>query len=128
MDMKVTYPSRWWMPDDFDNIGKKFKIGNVSMEQVGSGFRPCMFFHGIEKGLVVWEATAKQLSGVLGSSESNDWVGREIVLYSFDGTNQQGKPVKRLGIRLPGGAVQAAEPTPVPNRTTRDEMNDDMPF
>lgn len=130
MDMKKTYPSRWWMPDDFDNIGTTFKIGNVRMENVGAGFRPCMFFHGVEKGLVIWEATSKAFTEALGSSETNDWVGREVELYSFDGTNAQtGKVTKRLGVRLPDVKAPAPVAKPYePPRSLRDELNDDVPF
>lgn len=131
MDMRTVYPSRWWMPEDFDNIGKTFRIGLVDMHQVGSGFRPCAFFNGVEKGLVIWEATGKMLSEALGTSETENWIGREITLYSFDGTNNQGKAVKRLGVRVPVTQPATAAPTiqkAAPKKPQTDEMNDEVPF
>lgn len=131
MDMRTVFPSRFFRPEDFDGTGKVYTIGNVIMEQVAAEFKPVMYFRGIEKGLVLNQTNSKILMSLPGfGAESNQWVGKEIVLYSFTAV-QNGQPQQRLGVREhKGGSVPVAAPTPIRqyNQAAQDEMNDQVPF
>lgn len=131
MDMSNVYPSRFFSPADFDGTGKVFTIGNVMMEQVMAEFKPVMYFKGQEKALVINPTNNKILMGLPGfGKESNNWVGKEIVLFSYHAMFN-GQPQMRLGVRGNISGATPATPTPIkeyPSVPLKDEMNDEMPF
>lgn len=133
MDMTTVFPSRFFSPNDFDSVGKVFTIGNVIMEQVMAEFKPVMYFKGQDKGMVINPTNGKILIGLPGfGKESNNWVGKEVVLFSYHAMfNNQ--PQLRLGVRVPDGRAATASPAPIKQYGTppgglRDEMEDEVPF
>jgi hypothetical protein len=128
MDMTKIFPSQWFSASDFDAVGTEMTIGNVMMQQVGAEFKPVVYFNGQEKGMVLNPTNNKLMCSMphLGG-ESKEWTGKKVILFSFTAMFN-GQPQQRLGVRAPDGRATVAAPSPVPNRSLKDEMNDEVPF
>lgn len=130
MDMRTVFPSPWFSASDFDGVGLEMTIGNVMNQQVGADFKPVIYFHGQEKGLVLNPTNNKLMIAMLGH-ESKEWTGKKIVLFSFTAMFQ-GQPQLRIGVRNadgrapPAGAAQVADYSQ--RRSAAEDMNDEMPF
>lgn len=110
MDMRTVFPSRFLRVEDLNPGGTKFVIGNVMMEQVLAEWKPVMWFKGFEKGFVLNQTNGKILSALPGwGPESNNWVGKEIVLFTFMAM-QNGQPQARIGVRDPNTVNQSGQP------------------
>jgi hypothetical protein len=90
----------------------RVRIASVEMAKLGSDTKPVVYFQGKQKGLALNPTNNTALIDLLGP-ESDDWIGREIVLYTTK-VDYQGRRV--LGIRV--DAVPATEsprqPSPQP--------------
>jgi hypothetical protein len=83
----------------------KVTIASVKMEDLGDDTKPVVYFLGKNKGLPLNRTNNDALIDIIGSAESDEWVGREIVLYTTK-VDYQGRRV--LGIRV--DPVPASEP------------------
>ena len=86
------------------------------MAKIGDDDKPVLQFKDKERGLVLNKTNAGILGAALGM-ETDNWIGREVILYSAK-VNYQGNLVD--GIR-----VDVSEPAPVPVPTVSE---DDVPF
>ena len=77
-----------------------------------------VYFQNKDLGLALNKTNANTIADITGSEESDDWIGRPIVLFP-DTTDYQGKRVDCIRIKAP-----QPQPQPVPA-----ELNaDDIPF
>ena len=61
-----------------------------------------LYFEGLDKGLVCNVTNINVLIDVLGSDETDDWIGREVELYVDHGVMFGGKRVGGIRVRAPG--------------------------
>jgi hypothetical protein len=135
--------SKFFKADDLP-AEKKFKIKNVTEEEVGIGKdkdkKLVVWFTNDARGLVLNRVNNRTIRGAFGDT-CDSWMGKVIVLFptmaEFRGTM---KPALRVRIPPPKGNGQAAtvkapEPPPSPPPSTAavsadvdDDMNDDMNF
>lgn len=105
-----------WLKGDDLPAGKEFKVTIDRVEEVRFGDKEpaklALRFVGKEKGVVLNKTNAGRLVDVHGD-ETDDWVGKEIFLYS-EPVEFNGQMVRSVRLRC---ALQQA-----------DEMNDDIPF
>lgn len=150
MNINQAFPSKWMKADvDVPEEGAVFTIEEVRFEMVGGGNddegeqKLVAYFQGTSKGLVLNRTNADVISSVLGSLDTDDWVGQSVTLYSTD--VQFGSKMTR-GIRVkrrrpgPGASPrQPAAPAPArqasPARVARpadpqpdDDQDEDIPF
>jgi hypothetical protein len=72
---------------------------HVEMDKAGDDEKPVLYFSGEKKGLMLNKTNAKRITHLYGE-ESEDWIGKEIVLYP-DMTDLRGEPVETIRVRGP---------------------------
>ncbi len=90
---------------------------NIAKEGAPEEFKWCLHIEEHEKPMVLNSTNGQLIAVILGSENSDDWIGKRIVLYNEPGvTNLQGKVVGGIRVRAPRGrAAQVnAVPKPVP--------------
>lgn len=104
---------------------KKFTIDRFEEHmKVGDDIKPAIYFREEERGLIINKTIANQLTVMYGD-ETEDWIGKPVVLYVDENVTFGGKLTPALRVRKP--KQQAAKPTPVPD-PARDDMDDRIPF
>lgn len=88
----------------------------------------CLHFNELDKPLIL-NATNLQLCALAcGSEETEEWAGKQVVLYADPNISMGGKLVGGLRLRARKAAT-AAKPAPKPEPAARfDDMADDIPF
>src|SRR3990170_4812401 len=117
MKIGSAYPSTFLKADDLQGRKVKVVIEKVEMQEINSGEpeKPVVYFAGKDKGLVLNKTNAVTLQDILGTDETDDWIGKPIVLYSTK-VDFQGKRV--LAIRVEE-APHSAAPRLQPQRNAR---------
>lgn len=73
-----------------------------------------LFFDNVDKGLVCNKTNINVLIDILGSDETDDWIGREVELYVDHGVMFAGKRVGGIRVRAAGPQLRGRlEPTPI---------------
>lgn len=111
MKMSNSFPSKFLRADDLQGKEVRVTLDRCVYEDVsGDGEnKPVLYFQGKKKGLVLNKTNATKLSAAYGD-ESDDWDGKEAVLYP-DSTQFQGRMVDCIRIRVP---AQQADPSEAP--------------
>lgn len=92
---------------------------NVAREDEAPEYKYTLSFIETDKPLVMNTTNVQLCARACESDETNDWIGRKIVLYTDPNVSYAGKLVGGIRIRAPKGA--AAKP-PV------EEPSDEIPF
>jgi hypothetical protein len=119
-------------------------IREIVPETVGNGSdkedKWVCYFSEQEKGMVLGSTNMRLIEMVTGSDNTDDWIGRKIVLYCEKNVSFQGKLVGGIRVRAPKAkpALEAAKKAlgsskrgdpaphePLPEEATQD---DDIPF
>lgn len=94
-----------------------------------------MYFREAEKGLVMNLTNGQLAARALGSDDSDDWIGRQIVVYTDPNVSFGGKVVGGLRLRAPKQQGAPAQSKPSPARAAQpiapqpiEDMDDDIPF
>lgn len=136
MKTSEAYPSKYLSAEDLDGKDITLNIRTVDLETIGQGAKASdklvIGFKGAKKQFVVNKTNANTISKVLGSDETDDWIGQSITIGPRE-VEFQGDMVLsiRVSLKKPAGAKPApAEPNPEPEpRFANDEAEeDDIPF
>lgn len=108
---------------------------NLAMEGQPAEMEWCLYFSepGV-KPLVLKSTNAQIIAGFLGSTETDDWLGKKIVLYHDPSVSMRGKVVGGIRARAPRGQAAAANPAPRPQSlppaaaAALEESGEDVPF
>jgi hypothetical protein len=95
---------------------------NVAKEGATPIVKLCMEFEELEKPLVMNWTNAQVCAQAFNSEDTDDWIGKQIVLYVEPNVMFEGRLVG--GIRMRKPKPQAAKPVPVPAPVEAD----DIPF
>jgi len=108
---------------------KGYKEQNVEMEGEPERKKWTLFFHELDKPLVLNMTNGQRIEVITGSPEFDDWIGKKITLYN-DRTVSFGR-------KLTGGIRVYVEPTGIPEpapsitepqyRSNPDYVGDDPP-
>ena len=110
MDINQAFPSKYLKASDLRGQAVDVTIGGVKLEKVGDDDKPCLYFNGKEKGVVLNKINSSTIA-VLYGDETDGWTDKPITLYP-DKTNYEGKIVDC--IRMRGPIVQAEDGEEVP--------------
>jgi len=119
--LNEAFPSKYLTAADIEETGDlDVTIKNVEMVTLGQGAEKdtklLITFKGMEKGFVCNKTNATTIQKVLGSDDTDDWIGGRITLKAME--VQFGKDMVmsiRVGLRKPGPkpvAAPALEPDP----------------
>lgn len=114
---------------------------NVAKEGAPEELKWCIEFREIEKPMVLNSTNTQLIAKICGSEETDDWTGKQVVLYNDPSVSFAGKVMGGIRVRAPRNrpnpqvAPPAAtdkpqgprtpEPTPAPASPIED---DDVPF
>ncbi len=105
------FPSRYLNADDFP-APALVTIGRVEEELLNDGSsKPVVFFEELRKGLILNKTNGAKIATLIGSDETQDWAGQQIVLYR-DVVQFQGKSTPCVRVQPPTPGVQAPEARP----------------
>lgn len=131
MKMKELYPSKYLKADDVDEVGGEARalIKSVRLEELqdtegGKEDKPVLHFANLPKGMVLNKTNADRIAAVYGD-ESDDWRGKEIILYT-EPVTAFGKTANAIRVKVPKPAQKPALSQPVNVGAAPDEG--DTPF
>jgi hypothetical protein len=103
---------------------------NVAKEGAEPEHKWCLAFEESEKPLVLNSINIQLLEKIFGSDDTDDWIGKRVVLYVDPTVSYAGKVVGGIRVRAPKQANQTAAKKPVapPPPATEELADDDIPF
>lgn len=107
----------------------KIGQGNVAMEDQPEELKWMVRFKEFKKPMVLNSTNIQLLTKALDTDETDDWIGREVILYVDDNVSFGGKLVGGIRIKSskPVAAPKRAGAAPGPRETFAD-MDSDIPF
>lgn len=98
---------------------------NVAKEGADPEMKWCLTFAEIDKPLVLNSTNIQLCEKLFGSDNTDDWHGKQVVLYTDPNVSYQGKLVGGIRVRAPKVSAKPASPKPAP---VVDITEDDIPF
>lgn len=127
-NINEAFPSNYLKASDLGGASPIVTIDRVEFEPVGreKEMKAVVYFEGKDKGMVLNKTNAKNISGLVGSFETDDWVGFRIRLYATN-VEFQGETVEAIRVKAApaNGNVARPQPTPPPPADIDDS---DIPF
>jgi len=80
---------------------KEIKHENVGLETQPEELKYVMYFHEAQKGMVMNWTNIQLAAKVCGSEDTDDWEGKQVILYQDDNVSYAGKLVGGIRIRAP---------------------------
>jgi hypothetical protein len=80
---------------------RMFKKENVAKKDEQPEFRWIAYFDGNDKGLVLNKTNLARAARAMGSEDTDDWIGKQIVAYFDENVEYQGKLVGGIRLRAP---------------------------
>lgn len=115
MNINDIFPSKYLKASEFEGRSIPAVIERWEIEALGDERKLILYFQGMKKGLVTNKTNADRIGHLYGP-DTDDWIGREIVLYC-DMTNFQGRAVEAIRVRGPERKAPSAR-TPNGPRVT----------
>lgn len=93
------FPSNYVAAADLQGRDVTVTIAAIKLEKVGTDQeeRPVLYFQGMTKGMVMNRTNGKRISKLYGP-ETNEWVGKPIILYESE-TDFGGETVPCIRVR-----------------------------
>ena len=122
MKIGSAFPSDYLKAADLQDRPANVTIKGVKIEEVGrdKDQKPVLYFQGKTKGMVLNKTNSRTIAKIVGSEETDDWSGVEVVIYPTE-TEFAGEMVDCIRIRAnkaqPGKAPATSplrKPTPPP--------------
>lgn len=105
MKISDAFPSTYLKADDLNGSRPVVVIRSIKFENLGDERKSVLYFEGKDKGLVLNKTNANAITDILGTDETDYWVGARIRLYPIK-VDYQGKRV--LAIRIEEAPVSQA--------------------
>lgn len=97
MKTSQIFPSKYLAAADLGDDNVTFTISDASMEVLNEEQKLILYFHEVKKGMVLNKTNCKALEAALGSDDTDDWIGRQIVLFSAQ-VDFQGRTVDAIRV------------------------------
>lgn len=127
-------PSKYMKKEDVPQPAlvtiRRFTHENVAAQGQPEEKKWIMHFNEFEHGIVM-NPTNLQLTAIaLGSEQTEDWMGKQVVIYNDPNVSFAGKLTGGLRIRAVRRKVTEPPPPPPPpvTNTGFDDIDDDIPF
>lgn len=106
------------------------KVGKVNMakDDAAPEYKWAIRFQEFDKPMVLNSTNIKIAEKIFGSDNTDDWVGKEIVLYTDENVSFQGELVGGLRFKGQEKAPQKVAPKPTGANRFQDMKDDDIPF
>lgn len=105
MDINDAFPSKYLKASDLQGATPTLTISHVTIEEVGKDKdrRPCIYFQGHEKGVVLNKTNATNIGNAYGPNTDN-WIGKPVTLFTT-WVDFQGQSVEAIRIRPANGGI-----------------------
>jgi hypothetical protein len=131
-------PSKYLKKEDIERdtlcTVKKLTTADVSMDQSGDDMKWIIHFQEFAKGMVLNVGNIRTLEETLGE-ETDDWIGKKIVVYVDPNVMFSGKRVGGIRLRAPrnqaassADAKIAAQEMSRQQAQAKPEFDDELPF
>jgi len=132
MDINSAFPSNYLKAADLRGGRVTVAIDSVVIENIGDEDKPIVYFQGKEKGLVLNKTNANMITEIAKSSETEQWPGVRVTLYSCK-VDFQGRRVDAIRVDYPpkaalSQAMQEQAPPPSDNDRPHDDDESGVPF
>ena len=110
VSISESFPSKYVKASDLKGQNVIVVIGQVTFERIGTNDKddkPVLYFQGKSKGMVLNKTNATNIAHLYGD-DTDDWAGREIVLFPAM-VDFQGKTVEAIRVRPPAKKVSAGD-------------------
>lgn len=109
MNIDTAFPSNYIKASDLQGAEAVVTIQKVEFEAVGREreMKLVLYFVGKDKGLVLNKTNAKNIANLIGSYETDQWVGFHVKLYPTH-VEFQGDTVETIRIKAAGPAAVKA--------------------
>lgn len=124
------FPSNYLKASDLNGQQPVVTIDRVGFEAVGreKEMKPVLYFVGKEKGMVLNKTNGKNIAGLVGSFQTEDWSGMKIRLYATH-VEFNGETVETIRIKAaPPNGNGSARPVPPPPPVDEHLDDSDIPF
>lgn len=103
---------------------------NVAKEGAPPENKWCLTFAEMDKPLVLNSTNIQLCERIFGSDDTDEWIGKKLVLYTDPNVSYAGKIVGGIRVRAPKAAKAGAgsKPAPPPPPPVDDLTDDDIPF
>lgn len=98
---------------------KALRQANVAMDDQPEEMKWTIFFKELDKPMVLNSTNIQLLTMALGTDETDDWIGKQVVVYNDPSVSFGGKITGGVRIRAPKKKVAATE---------FDATEEDVPF
>lgn len=125
MNIDTAFPSKYMKASDLPEEGQtSFVIEAVKIEEIGKDkqHKPVIYFEDQDKGFVANKTNCNTIAKILGSKDTEDWIGKTIKLYR---TEVQFGDEMVESIRVSVKAGGKAGPVPAARNEPED---DEIPF
>ena len=112
------FPTKYLHWQELKGTEPLLTIDRVEMEQMmGNGLEPVLYFYGKKKGVVLNKTNGRMIAASYGPATEN-WNGKEIVLYGDPTVMYGAQQTGGLRMRMPNGPAPApANQAPVSNQS-----------
>lgn len=122
MKANAMIPSKFLKKEDVDPPKlvtiKALRQANVAMDDQPEELKWTIFFKEVEKPMVLNSTNIQLLIKALGTDETDDWIGKQVVVYNDPNVSFAGKITGGVRIRAPKKQGAPVQP----------EVDDDIPF
>ena len=123
-------PSKYLKKDDFPEPAlltiKGVEKENVALPNQPKKERGVVYFEEKEKGMVFNTTNLKRAEKALGSDDTDDWIGKKIVVFFDENVEFGGEMVGGLRVRA---QRTTTKPAAAPSKKGHfDDIEDDIPF
>lgn len=128
MKVDEAFPGSFLKASDLRERPVTVIIAECRLEELGSEQKPVLYFRGKDRGLVLNKTNANTIADIMGTYETDDWFGKEIVLYP-DSTDFQGRRVPCIRVRAADKTTPVVTPEMLKEQTPAPAGGaDDIPF
>lgn len=141
MKMQDVFPNKYLQSSDLEGNDVSVTITGCEIEEMGKDKdrKPVLTFKGTDKKMVLNKTNWSVIGKILGSDETDDWIGKRITLYPTE-VESFGETVMAIRVRLKApkpeaqtakaGALTAKAALSIANKPEQNGAvdNDDIPF
>ena len=129
-------PSKWLKASDLDGKPHLVTVKRFSVEEIGDGKKPVVWFREMEKGLGLNITNGKKIESICGSSDPANWIGKRVVVFPTE-TEFKGETVDCVRVRAPKPGAKLPPPLEPEDEDALDAeqqagtfhaTDDDVPF
>lgn len=129
MNIDKAFPSNYLKASDLGDAQPIVTIDRVEVEAIGRDkeLKPVLYFVGKEKGVVLNKTNSNKIVGLLGSKDTDEWIGCKIRLYATE-TEFGGETVECIRVKAAGGAQKPKVKPEPESEPEPDSLDPDIPF